>query len=96
MTTTIPMMKFRSEPRSVFDRVFYRKEAIIIEKSGEPRAVIVPVRDYEDMQRRKEAAKANFFAMVDEIQGRTAQYDPAEMQAAIDEAIEAVRREKTL
>lgn len=90
------MMKFRSEPGSVFDRVFYRKETIIIEKSGEPRAVIMPLRDYEDMKRRKEAAKANFFEMVDEIQAKTAQFDPAEMQAAIDEAIEAVRRGKTL
>ncbi len=96
MTTTIPMMKFRSEPGSVFDRVFYRKEVIIIEKSGEPRAVIVPVREYEEMKRRKDAAKARFFEIVDNIQAHTAQYDPAEVQAAIDEALEAVRREKTL
>ncbi|MEZ4671457.1 MAG: type II toxin-antitoxin system prevent-host-death family antitoxin [Anaerolineae bacterium] len=88
------MMKFRSEPGSVFDRVFYRKEAIIVEKSGEPRAVIVSVREYEDMKRRRDAAKARFFEFVDEIRANTAQVDPAELQAAIDEAVEAVRREK--
>jgi prevent-host-death family protein len=94
MTTTIPMMKFRSEPGSVFDRVFYRKEAIIIEKSGEPRAVIVPVREYEEMERRKKLAREKFWMMTEKMQKHVSQYDPQEVQAAIDEAIEAIKQAK--
>ena len=86
--------EFRSEPGSVFDRVFYRKETIIVEKSGEPRAVIVPVREYEELQRRKQAAKERFWAMTEEMRKNTSQYAPEEIQAAIDEAIEAVRQAK--
>lgn len=91
VTTNIPMMKFRSEPGSVFDRVFYRKETFIIEKSGEPRAVIVPMREYKDMQRRKREAKTRLFAAIGTLQTQGNQYDPVEVQGAIDEAVEAGR-----
>ena len=87
------MMKFRSEPGSIFDRVFYRKETIIVEKSGEPRAAIVPIQDYEEMKRRKESAKARFFELVDNIQAKAAQFDSSKVQISIDEAVEAVRRD---
>lgn len=87
-------MKFRSEPGSVFDRVFYRKETIIIEKSGEPRAVIVPVREYEEMERRKKLAREQFWTMTENIRKQVSQYDPGAVQAAIEEAIEAVKQTK--
>ena len=91
MTTNIPMMKLRTQPGSVLDRVFYRGERFIIEKAGEPRAAIVPVREYEEMLRRKAAAKEQFFALSDKIKQRTRQYNPQEVQAAIEEAVEVVR-----
>lgn len=90
-------MKFRSEPGSVFDRVFYRNETIIVEKSGEPRAVILPMRDYEEIQRRKREAKARLLDMIQEVRTRVAQTGISEtdLQSIIDEAVEAVRHETT-
>jgi antitoxin (DNA-binding transcriptional repressor) of toxin-antitoxin stability system len=88
------MMDLRSQPGTVVDNVFYRNQSIVIRRKGKARAVIVPLREYADMQRRKQEAKERFFAMTDEIRKRTAQDDPEAIQAAIDEAVEAVRREK--
>lgn len=90
---TVSMMELRNQPGTVLDRVFYRNESFIVEKSGEARAAIVPVREYQELQRRKRQARERFFALSDEIKKRTNQYDPQEVQAAIDEAVEAVRRE---
>lgn len=89
-------MKLRSEPGSVFDRVYYQNEAVIVEKSGEPRAAIVPMREYAELQRSKKAAREQFWVMTQAIRHKISQYDPEVVQAAIDEAIEAVRQSKNV
>ena len=91
---TVSMMELRNQPGTVLDRVFYRNESFVVEKAGEPRAAIIPVRAYNDWQRHKQEAKADLFKMIDKIQARTSKYDPKEVQAAIDEAVEAVKNQK--
>ncbi|MBZ0097701.1 MAG: type II toxin-antitoxin system Phd/YefM family antitoxin [Taibaiella sp.] len=91
---TIDMMDLRSQPGTVIDNVFYRNTSFVIKRSGKARAVIVPLREYEDMQRRRKEAKERFFAMTEELQARFAKEDPKKVQQMIDEAIEAIRREK--
>jgi PHD/YefM family antitoxin component YafN of YafNO toxin-antitoxin module len=91
---TIDMMDLRSQPGTVVDQVFYRNASFVIRRKGQPRAVIVPLGEYAAMQRRRQAAKEHLFALIDTVQARTAQYDPDEVQQAIDEAVDAVRKEK--
>lgn len=86
-------MELRNQPGTLLDRVFYRGESFVVEKAGEARAVIVPIREYKDMVRRKQAARERFWEMTQELRKRLEPYEPEEIQAAIDEAIEAVRRE---
>jgi prevent-host-death family protein len=94
MATNVNMMKLRNEPGSVIDRVFYRNESFIVEKSGEERAAIVPVREYKEMQRRRQQAKDNFWIMTQEIQARFKDKDPDEVEQEIQRAINEVRAAK--
>ena len=91
MTTTIPMMQLRSRPGTYVDRVFYRKESFIVEKTGQPRAVLVPLNIYSEVMRLKQLAKQDFFKLANKIQKRTASQDPKKAQAVINEAIAAGR-----
>ena len=88
------MMELRNQPGTLLDRVFYRGESFVVEKAGEARAVIVPVREYEDMQRRKQSAREQFWQMTQELQTAFAGVDPQEIEAEIDKAIQEVRAAK--
>ncbi len=94
MATNLNMMKLRSEPGSVIDRVFYKNESFIVEKAGEERAVIVPLREYKEMQRRRQYAKEQFWAMTQEIQERMKDKAPDEIEREIQRAIDEVRAAK--
>ena len=85
-TPSISAMELRSNPGTVLDRVDYRNESFIIERAGKPKAVLIPVYDYQKLLRIKKDAKQNLFRMIDKIQKRASQYDPKKIQSAIDEA----------
>ena len=85
-TPSISAMELRSNPGTVLDRVDYKQETFIIERAGKPKAVLVPVAYYNELQRVRQNSKKEFFRMVDEIQKRTAKYNPKKIQIAIDEA----------
>ncbi len=89
------MMELRSQPGTVVDNVFYRNASFVIQRAGKAKAVIVPLRDYAAMQQMKREAKARLFALIDEVQTRTAKVDPDEIQQAVDEAIASVRKENS-
>ena len=94
-STYIPAIEARKRFGELLDKTFYRGESFIVERAGEPKAAIVPVREYEELQRRKKIARERFWEMTETLRKRTSQYDPKEIQAAIDEAIEAVRHSKS-
>ena len=79
-------MDLRRQPGTVLDNVFYRNESFIIERSGQPKAALIPIPQYNELQRIKKEAKKNLFKAIDKIQKQTSRYDPKEIQAAIDEA----------
>ncbi len=91
----IPAIEARRRFGELLDKTYYRGESFIVERAGEPKAAIVPVREYQELQRQKKAAKAQFWAMTQKIRKRIAKYDPQEVQAAIDDAIEEVKQTKT-
>jgi len=92
-TPSISAMELRSQPGTVLDRVYYRGESVIIKRAGKPRAVIVPVREYEELARRKRQARERFFVMTDELRKKFAKEKPQEVEKRIKEVIKEVRRE---
>ena len=84
---TVSMMQLRSQPGTVLDKVFYRNEIFIVERSGQAKAVIVPIKEYEEMKRIKKEAKTRLFKLVDTIQTRTKKYRRKDIDSAIDEAL---------
>jgi prevent-host-death family protein len=91
---SITAQEARRRLGELLDKAYYRRESFVVERAGEPKAALVPMAEYNEMLRLKQEARERFFALVDEIQKRTSAYDPEAVQAAIDEAIEATRREK--
>jgi prevent-host-death family protein len=92
---TVDMMDLRRKPGSIVDQVFYRHEAFVVERSGEPKAVLVPLGEYQEMRRRKLEARKRLTAMIAEVRTRVAcsGISEDELQKTIDEAVEKVRSE---
>ena len=85
-TASISAMDLRSNPGTILDRVDYKQESFVIERAGKPKAVIVPISQYSEMQRIRQDAKKELFDMVNAVQKRASKHDPKKIQAAIDEA----------
>ncbi|HML21313.1 MAG TPA: type II toxin-antitoxin system Phd/YefM family antitoxin [Aggregatilinea sp.] len=49
-TETISSRDARSKWRDVLDKVFSRTADVVIERNGQPVAVLIPVEDYEALQ----------------------------------------------
>lgn len=93
LSNTVSAVQARKQFGKLLDKAFYRNESFIVERSGEPRAVIVPLQAYQEMKRKKQEAKARLFSMIDEISARNKDVDSEEIQVAIDEAVAEVRAE---
>jgi len=93
-SNTVSAVQARKQLGELLDKAYYRNESFVVERAGEAKAAIVPIREYKQMQRRKAKAKKRFFAMTDAIRKQTSKHSPEVMQAAIDEAIRATRTEK--
>jgi prevent-host-death family protein len=66
-----------------------RGDKIVVERHGEPVAVVVPIEVYKQWQ----AARQQFFDWIREMAERT-NADEKEAEALIEEAIQAVRQER--
>jgi prevent-host-death family protein len=64
-----------------------QSQTVVIEQAGQPMAVLIPVEQYRQLKERRAA----FFAMLDEVQQRTRQVPPEELEADITEAVSAVK-----
>ena len=56
-TNTVSAVQARKQFGELLDKAFYRNESFVVERSGEPRAVIVPLQEYSEMKRMKQEAK---------------------------------------
>jgi len=91
-TLTISAMDLRSQPGTILDNVYYRKTSIVVERAGSPRAVIVPVSEYQEFLRMKRETKERFFEMTDKLRGSFSDEKPEKVEKLIKEAIEARRK----
>lgn len=89
-TPSISAMELRSNPGTVLDRVDYKNESLIIERAGKPKAAIIPINQYNELQRIRQESRDRLFQMIKKIQKRTSKYDPKKIQAAIDKATSQV------
>lgn len=85
------MTYLRRNWESVLDSV-QRGDSFIVTYQDIQRAAIVPIQEYENFQRYRAEAKTRLWRLIQEMRKRTSVYDPAEVQAAIDEAVQATRR----
>lgn len=88
--TTISAFDARRKFGKVLDSVAAGGDNVIVERHGEPVAVVVPVAAYRQWQQQREEARARFFALMRESAER-ANMDPEEAEALVAEAIAEVR-----
>lgn len=92
---TISAMEARKHFGELLESVYYRGDAVTIERAGKPMAVVVPAADYEAFDaKRREEAKERFFAIVDTIHARNAHIPADEVERDVAEALRQVRAER--
>src|SRR5690606_23615131 len=94
MMKKISTQKLKASIGEVVDSVRLRHDRFTIERRGEPVAVMLPVLEYEMLERAHQAAKREFMEAVRELREQMRDVDPDELQQAIDESIKEVRAER--
>lgn len=87
MERTISAMTARKRLGQLLEEAYYRGNVFIIERAGRPMAAVVPLEQYRQWQQRR----ADFFAMIAQVQERTRQVPPEELEAALAEAVAAAK-----
>ena len=90
MEKTIGAWEARRRFGQLIEEAFYHKDHFVVERSGRPMAVIVPVDDYRKWQR---LAKERVFIMLEEVWNRTQAIPAEELEADIEEALDTLRQE---
>lgn len=85
--TAITAMQLRQSPGRILDRVFYKNESIVIERSGEPMAAVVPLSDYEKIQALKTKAKESLFSRIDALREKVEEQDISQLKKDLKEAM---------
>lgn len=91
-TPSISAMNLRKQPGTILDRVFYRNESFIVERSGEPKAAIVPLAEFEQIKRARAKARKKLFARIDKMRDAFSDKDPKKVEKLISEAIKAAQK----
>jgi prevent-host-death family protein len=90
MEKTIAAYEARRKFGQLIAEAFYRNDSFVIERSGRPMAVIVPVDAYE---RWKRLAKERTFAMLEEVWQRTQNVPDEVLEQEIAQALQTLRQE---
>jgi prevent-host-death family protein len=87
MEKTINAVAARRRLGQLLEETYYRGDVFIIERACRPMAAMVPIEQYRQWQQRL----AEFLAMIDQVQERTREVSPEELEAAIAEAVTAAK-----
>lgn len=93
MKRTLSAVEARKKLGEILEGVFYRGDEVVIERAGKPMAVVVPVKLYEQQQKKRQAAWTRLFEIIEPIQERNKDVPLEIIDAEIDEAVKAVRAE---
>jgi prevent-host-death family protein len=91
LTRRISAKEARSNFSDLLGSVRYSGDPVIVEKKGQPFAVLISP---EDFARFQAIAKERFFETAREIQQDNKDADPDEVLRDVTEAVEAVRQEE--
>jgi prevent-host-death family protein len=90
MEKTINAMKARRNFGQLLEEAFYKGDQFIVERAGKPMAAVIPIQQYMQWKEQRE----RFFAMIDEVRERNKDIPPERIEAEVEEAVRAVRKEK--
>lgn len=88
MIKKISAMKARQNLGQVMNEVALRGDDYVVERAGKPLVAIIPMEKY----RRLEKDLDDFFLEVKTFQESVKDADPAELDAAIEEAVRAAKK----
>jgi prevent-host-death family protein len=91
MEKTIAAYEARRKFGQLIEEASYRKDNFVVERSGRPMAVIVPIDAYA---RWKRLAKERVFAMLEEVWRRTENVPGEVLEAEIDQALKTLKQER--
>jgi len=86
---TISTAHARANFSDLLGSVHYTKEPVIVEKKGQPYAVVISPEEYERFRR----AEEHDWILVEQMQTRTADNDPNAVLAEVTAEVEAVRQD---
>ena len=89
MEKTIAAFEARRKFGQLIEEAFYRKDSFVIERSGSPMAVIVPIDAYE---RWKRLSKERVFAILEEVWQRNQDVPDQVLEQEIAEALNTLRQ----
>ncbi len=73
---TVSAVRARGKLGQMLEEVYYRGDQYVIERAGKAMAAVVPVEQYEQWRRERDA----FFELVEELRSRNAKADPAQVE----------------
>jgi len=82
MRKTVTAVRARGKLGQMLEEVYYRGDHYIIERAGKPMAAVVPVEQYEQWRREREA----FFDLVDEVRSRNVDASPEQIERDVAKA----------
>jgi prevent-host-death family protein len=88
MKRTLSAVEARKRLGEILEGVYYRGDEVTIERAGKPMAVVVPAHVYESIK----ASRERVFRFMEENWEKTKDIPPEELEALIDEAVQAARR----
>lgn len=87
MDRRLSFEELRDSLGDAIEKVLSRGDEIIVERDGKPVAAVVPIRKYAELSRPRD----RFWEAIDDIRAATDGVAPAEIDAAIEQAIREAR-----
>jgi prevent-host-death family protein len=81
----------RARFAALLDRVYATQEPVIVEKKGQPRAVVISPQQYDQL---RQAQIEHGWAVMDAIHDRNGDADPEEVYRDVSAVVEVVRQER--
>jgi prevent-host-death family protein len=91
MKRRLSAVEARKKLGEILEGVYYRGDEVIIERAGKPMAVVIPVKIYEDQQRKREAAWTRIMEMTQKVHERNKDVPDEVIDAEIEAAVNAAR-----
>jgi prevent-host-death family protein len=90
MRKTVNAMRARAKLGQILEEVYYRGDQYVIERAGKPMAAVVPVEQYEQWRKEREA----FFEAVGAIRSENTDVPPERLMQDVAAAKRAARRRR--